>query len=118
MISQRAKSDARARRAAGVSCALTGRPWHGCHPDAICARTAFGEHSCTCHEGSGRVPGSEGFWGDGNTCRPWHECTVLHTYETRAPDNSTNRECAAVSACELGEIERVTPTCDPNRLAF
>ena len=76
---------------------------NSCATVAICTNTGPGLHSCEC---------GSGFWGDGQWCSPWAECTLDVSYQRVAPTSASDRVCVPVTICLGGEFEVQEPTCN------
>jgi hypothetical protein len=74
-----------------------------CAPQAICINLGgdSGGHLCEC---------GTGFWGNGQWCTPWTQCTEGHSYETTTPTWARDRVCTAVTECAYREVEHAKPT--------
>jgi hypothetical protein len=90
------------RTACGLADPCAASELNGCHVQAKCNNTAVGEYSCEC------LPG---FYGSGWWCMPWTECHVGSTYSVREPTYATDRVCAAITICNVGEFQTVAPQC-------
>ena len=78
-----------------------------CAPQATCIANMTAKllglegHICEC---------SYGFWGSGQWCVPWTQCTEGLSYETRSPTYVSNRECSSAAVCGYREYELIPPT--------
>lgn len=80
---------------------------HGCAPQAYCTRTGPGRHVCTCEPG---------FFGGGDWCSPWKECTLGSSYAVNQPSSSEDRICVAVTDCLADEYETQRPQLTHDRV--
>ena len=80
---------------------------HGCAAQGFCNRTGPGTHTCTCRHG---------FFGDGDWCAPWKECTLGGSYATNVPSSLVDRVCVATTDCLANEYEAQPPLLTQDRV--